>query len=90
MLVQAVEVARCVEEGILRNSRDAEVGAIFGIGFAPSSGGPLAWMDRRGIANIVKSLEALMAEDPAFGARWKPPALLVGMAERGERFWPKA
>jgi 3-hydroxyacyl-CoA dehydrogenase/enoyl-CoA hydratase/3-hydroxybutyryl-CoA epimerase len=73
----------------LREKRDAEVGAIFGIGFAPSSGGPLAWMDRRGIGNVVATLKALAAEDPAQGARWKPPALLEKMAATGERFWPK-
>lgn len=88
MHVQALEVARCLEEGILREKRDAEVGAIFGIGFAPSSGGPLAWMDRRGIGNVVATLHAFAAEDPAHGARWSPPKLLVDMAERGERFWP--
>jgi 3-hydroxyacyl-CoA dehydrogenase/enoyl-CoA hydratase/3-hydroxybutyryl-CoA epimerase len=90
MLIQAVEVARCVEEGIVRNNRDAEVGAIFGIGFAPSSGGPLAWIDRRGVGAVVNALRAFEAADPAHGARWTPPALLVGMAERGERFWPRA
>jgi 3-hydroxyacyl-CoA dehydrogenase/enoyl-CoA hydratase/3-hydroxybutyryl-CoA epimerase len=84
MYIQAVEVVRCLEEGILREKRDAEVGAIFGIGFAPSSGGPLAWLDRCGIANAVKRLQALADE---LGPRFAPPALLVGMAERGERFW---
>jgi len=88
MHVQALEVARCLEEGILREKRDAEVGAIFGIGFAPSSGGPLAWMDRRGLGNVVAALRGFAAEDPAHGARWNPPKLLVDMAERGERFWP--
>jgi 3-hydroxyacyl-CoA dehydrogenase/enoyl-CoA hydratase/3-hydroxybutyryl-CoA epimerase len=88
MLVQVLEVARCVDEGIIRERRDAEVAAIFGIGFAPSSGGPLAWMDRRGIANVVAALAALAAEDTTHAARWNPPALLTAMAERGERFWP--
>ncbi len=88
MLVQVLEVARCVDEGIIRERRDAEVAAIFGIGFAPSSGGPLAWMDRRGIKNVVAALAALAAEDATHGARWNPPALLTAMAERGERFWP--
>lgn len=88
MLVQVLEVARCVEEGIIREKRDAEVAAIFGIGFAPSSGGPLAWMDRRGLGQVVTSLRALAAEDSTHGSRWNPPALLTTMAERGERFWP--
>lgn len=86
MLVQVAEVARCLEEGILVRKHDAEVGAIFGIGFAPSSGGPLAWMDRRGIGEVVKALRGLASE---LGERYAPPQLLVDMAERGERFFPK-
>ncbi len=89
MHVQVLEVARCLEEGILREKRDAEVGAIFGIGFAPSSGGPLAWMDRRGLKNVVATLAAFAAEDPTHGARWNPPALLTKMAESDARFWPE-
>ncbi|MBL8784832.1 MAG: enoyl-CoA hydratase/isomerase family protein [Deltaproteobacteria bacterium] len=95
MYIQVLEVARCLEEGILRDKRDAEVGAIFGIGFAPSSGGPLAWMDRRGVANVVAKLDAFAAEDPASAAsaRWKAPELLRKMAAAGGengRFWPRA
>jgi len=90
MHVQVLEVVRCLEEGILREKRDAEVAAIFGIGFAPSSGGPLAWIDRRGAAEVVKTLAAFAAEDATHGARWNPPLLLTQMAASGERFWPKA
>jgi len=88
MHAQVLEVARCLDEGILRVKRDAEVGAIFGIGFAPSSGGPLAWLDRRGIANVLRTLKDFAAEDPRHGARWDPPELLLQMAASGERFWP--
>jgi len=86
MLIQVVEVARCLEEGILVERRDAEVGAIFGIGFAPGSGGPLAWMDRRGLPELVATLRALADEH---GERFAPPRILVDMAERGERFFPE-
>lgn len=86
MLTQVVEVARCLEEGILKSKRDAEVGAVFGIGFAPSAGGPLAWMDRYGIANLVADLEALGAETGQV-EYWAPPQLLRDMASRGERFF---
>ncbi|MFO0749546.1 MAG: 3-hydroxyacyl-CoA dehydrogenase NAD-binding domain-containing protein [Myxococcota bacterium] len=84
MLVQVNEVVKCLEEGILRQKRDAEVGAIFGIGFAPSSGGPLAWVDRRGAKAVVAKLRDLAAEA---GPRFAPAKLLEQMAERGERFW---
>jgi len=84
MLVQVAEVVKCLEEGILREKRDAEVGAIFGIGFAPSSGGPLAWIDRRGARAVVASMRTLAAEA---GPRYAPPKLLESMAEKNERFW---
>ncbi len=84
MLIQAAEVARALDEGIVRNWRDAEVGAIFGVGFAPNTGGPLAWMDRQGLPALVAELRALADE---LGERYAPAPILVRMAERGERFF---
>jgi 3-hydroxyacyl-CoA dehydrogenase/enoyl-CoA hydratase/3-hydroxybutyryl-CoA epimerase len=84
LLAQVVEVARAVEEGVILRPRDAEVGAIFGIGFAPNTGGPLAWMDRQGAAALVAELEGLSA---TAGERFAPPSLLRGMAASGERFF---
>jgi 3-hydroxyacyl-CoA dehydrogenase/enoyl-CoA hydratase/3-hydroxybutyryl-CoA epimerase len=86
MLVQVAEVAKCLAENIIRQERDAEVAAIFGIGFAPNSGGPLAWMDRRGIPQVVASLRELADE---LGPRYAPPQILVDMAERGETFFDR-
>lgn len=86
MLVQVLEAARCLEGGILRHPRDAEIGAIFGVGFAPNTGGPLAWMDRRGIGEVVAALDALAARH---GDRYAPPQLLRTMAENGETFFEK-
>jgi 3-hydroxyacyl-CoA dehydrogenase/enoyl-CoA hydratase/3-hydroxybutyryl-CoA epimerase len=85
LLIQIAEVGRALDEGVVRNLRDAEVGAIFGVGFAPNTGGPLAWMDRQGLANVVDELRVLAGE---FGARYAPSPYLVRMAERGERFFP--
>lgn len=85
LYAQAAEVARTVDEGVLRARRDAEVGAIFGIGFAPGTGGPLSWMDRRGLATVVADLDALAA---TCGPRYLPAPTLREMAARGERFFP--
>ena len=84
MLAYCVEVARTVEEGIIINKRDAEIGAVFGLGFAPASGGPLAWMDRYGAANLVRDLQELAAE---CGPRFDPPQILRDMAAHGETFF---
>ncbi len=84
LLAQAVEAVRAKEEGVLQRDRDAEVGAIFGLGFAPNTGGPLSYLDRIGIPEVVKKLEALAA---TCGDRFTPPKLLVEMAERGQTFF---
>lgn len=84
MLVQVLEAARCLESGVLKHARDAEIGAILGVGFAPQTGGPLAWVDREGAAEVVARLDALVA---IHGERYEPPALLRRMAEDGERFF---
>ncbi|MBI4817937.1 MAG: enoyl-CoA hydratase/isomerase family protein [Deltaproteobacteria bacterium] len=86
LLAQCAETARCVESKVIRNPRDAEVGAIFGIGFAPNTGGPLSLMDRMGIKNVVAKLDALTT---SAGPRFTCPRLLRDMAERGETFFEK-
>ncbi len=85
MLAQVNQVAWTMELGILRSKRDAEVGAIFGIGFAPNTGGPLAFMDRYGLPALVAKLDGFAA---AHGERFSPPPILRKMAENGERFFP--
>jgi 3-hydroxyacyl-CoA dehydrogenase/enoyl-CoA hydratase/3-hydroxybutyryl-CoA epimerase len=84
MLAQVNQVAWTLELGIVRNKRDAEVGALFGIGFAPQTGGPLAFMDRYGLPALVAQLDRFAVDH---GARYAPPDLLRNMAERGERFF---
>jgi 3-hydroxyacyl-CoA dehydrogenase/enoyl-CoA hydratase/3-hydroxybutyryl-CoA epimerase len=86
LLAQCAEVVRCLDEGILRTHRDAEVGAIFGIGFGPNMGGPLAWMDRQGLPQLVAELDGLAN---THGERFRPAAILRSMAEKGERFFPE-
>ena len=86
MLSQALEAARCLEEGILRDKRDAEIGAILGLGFAPNTGGPLAYLDRFGLRNAVTALDALTRE---LGDRYAPPALMRQMAETHGTFFEK-
>ena len=84
MLVQAAEVARILDDGILDRFRDAEVGAILGLGFAPNTGGPLAWMQRQGLAELVVEMQA--AAD-RWGTRYAPSQTLRKMAAAGEVFF---
>jgi 3-hydroxyacyl-CoA dehydrogenase / enoyl-CoA hydratase / 3-hydroxybutyryl-CoA epimerase len=81
---QLVECARCYEEGVLPTPEDGDLGAIFGWGFAPHSGGPFSAMDTIGIANVVKELDRLAQ---AYGERFSPPKLLRDMAAKGDTFY---
>jgi 3-hydroxyacyl-CoA dehydrogenase/enoyl-CoA hydratase/3-hydroxybutyryl-CoA epimerase len=77
------EAARCLEEGILRSSRDGDVGAIFGLGFPPFLGGPFSYVDRVGAGVIVDKLNRL-AE--AHGDRYLPAEILNEYATQGTLF----
>ncbi|MFZ5669602.1 MAG: 3-hydroxyacyl-CoA dehydrogenase NAD-binding domain-containing protein [Pseudomonadota bacterium] len=81
---QAVEAARCFEEGVVTDPRDADVGAILGWGFAPWTGGPISLIDGVGVAAFVARLDALTAK---YGSRYAPPRLLRDMAAKGETFY---
>jgi len=84
LAIQALETARCFEEGVLTDVREADVGAILGFGFAPYTGGPLSWIDMMGAKKFVELCKAL---EKKYGARFKPAKLLVEMAGKGESFY---
>lgn len=84
--LQALEAARCVEDGVIKKPRDAEVGAIFGVGFAPNTGGPLSYIDRRGVAQFVAEMDEIAKTQ---GERFTPPKLLREMAAQGKTFFEK-
>ena len=83
MFAQANEAARCHEEGVLRSVADANVGSIFGWGFAPFHGGALQFIDAMGAAAFVARARELAA---AYGPRFEPAAVVVQMASQGGRF----
>jgi 3-hydroxyacyl-CoA dehydrogenase/enoyl-CoA hydratase/3-hydroxybutyryl-CoA epimerase len=90
LAIQALETARCFEEKVLTDVREADVGSIFGFGFAPFSGGTLSYIDMMGSKNFVALCEALAKKH---GPRFAPNKLLVDLAAKGEsiygRFAPK-
>jgi 3-hydroxyacyl-CoA dehydrogenase / enoyl-CoA hydratase / 3-hydroxybutyryl-CoA epimerase len=81
---QAVEVARCWEEGVIDDPREADVGAILAWGFAPWTGGPITMIDQTGLKAFVAQAD-LYAE--RYGDRFKVPQLLRDMAAKGETFY---
>ncbi|NBR89558.1 MAG: 3-hydroxyacyl-CoA dehydrogenase [Rhodobacteraceae bacterium] len=86
MFSQVLEAVRALEEGVLMDIREGDVGAILGWGFAPWSGGPFSWLDMLGAAYAAERCDQLEA---AYGARFKCPALLREMAEKGQSFYSR-
>lgn len=84
LVVQALEAARTVEEKVITDVREADVGAILGFGFAPYTGGPLSYIDRMGTKAFVALCEKLASKH---GDRFKPNKLLRAMARKGETFY---
>ncbi|MGH1342161.1 MAG: 3-hydroxyacyl-CoA dehydrogenase NAD-binding domain-containing protein [Nannocystales bacterium] len=82
--IQALEAARTVAEGIIERRRDAEVGAIFGVGFSPATGGPLSYIDRMGVAAFVAQMDTFAEQ---YGERYAVPRALRQMADHGDTFF---
>jgi 3-hydroxyacyl-CoA dehydrogenase/enoyl-CoA hydratase/3-hydroxybutyryl-CoA epimerase len=84
LAIQALETARCVDEGVITDVRDADVGGILGFGYAPFTGGPLSYIDGMGVKNFVALCERFAGK---YGPRFAPPPLLLDMAAKGETFY---
>lgn len=84
LVIQAVEAARCVEEGVVTDMREADVGSILGFGFAPFAGGTISYIDGMGTTEFNALCEYFTKK---YGKRFAPPKLLKKMAETGETFY---
>jgi 3-hydroxyacyl-CoA dehydrogenase/enoyl-CoA hydratase/3-hydroxybutyryl-CoA epimerase len=84
--IQALETARCFEEKVLTDVREADVGSILGFGFAPFSGGTLSWIDMMGTKRFVELCRKL---EKKYGARFAPNKLLIDLAAKGEGFYQR-
>ena len=78
LAAQAVETARCFEEGVITDPSEADVGAVLGWGFAPWTGGPLSYIDMLGVSKFVTRCDALV--DHYGGTRLRAPDLLRRLA----------
>ena len=84
LYTMAMEAARTIEEGVVTDIREADVGAIIGFGFAPYSGGPLSFIDGMGAKAFIDRASELAAR---YGDHFQPIGLLKEMAENGETFY---
>ncbi len=80
----ALEAARTVEEGIVTDPREADVGSILGFGFAPYTGGALSYIDGMGVKIFVSLCERLAK---VYGPHFAPTPLLIDMAAKGDTFY---
>ena len=78
---QAIEAARCLEEGVLTTAHDANIGSIFGIGFPAWTGGALQFVNSVGVKKFVERADELAKRH---GARFAPPKLLRDKAAKNE------
>lgn len=89
LIIEAIETARCVDEGVLITTADANIGSIMGIGFPPWTGGVLQYINGyegstgNGIAAFVERAEQFTKQ---FGDRFAPNQLLKDKAEKNEKF----
>jgi 3-hydroxyacyl-CoA dehydrogenase / enoyl-CoA hydratase / 3-hydroxybutyryl-CoA epimerase len=84
LAIQALESARCIEEKVVTDMREADVGSILGFGFAPFTGGTISYIDGMGTKAFVALCNALAK---TCGERFKPGDLLLDMAKTGDTFY---
>jgi 3-hydroxyacyl-CoA dehydrogenase/enoyl-CoA hydratase/3-hydroxybutyryl-CoA epimerase len=84
LTIQALETARCFEEGVLTHPEDADIGSIFGWGFPPYTGGTLSYIDTVGIREFVADCDRMAA---TYGERFEVSDWLRARAENGQDFY---
>ncbi|MEM8985200.1 MAG: 3-hydroxyacyl-CoA dehydrogenase NAD-binding domain-containing protein [Pseudomonadota bacterium] len=83
--IQSIETMRCMEEGVVTAADDADIGSIFGWGFAPFHGGVISYAETIGLPAFLADCEELTGK---YGKRFEPPQMLRDMVAKGERFYP--
>ncbi|MGB5351457.1 MAG: 3-hydroxyacyl-CoA dehydrogenase NAD-binding domain-containing protein, partial [Polyangiales bacterium] len=84
LFAQCLEAARCLEQGVISDVRDGDVGVIMAVGFPAFTGGPFTYIDNYGLSEFVRDADALSAR---YGERFEPPKLLRDMAAEGRSFY---
>ena len=81
LFVQSLDTLRCYEENVLESVIDANIGSIFGIGFAPWTGGAIQFLNQYGLDRAVQRTNQLEAK---YGERFKAPQRLVESVPSGQ------
>ena len=90
LFAEAIETAKCFEEGVIESSAAANIGSIMGIGFPPNTGGAAQFMTGYVGADGRIGLQAFLdrADElaEAYGERFRPTSYLRELAAKGEGF----
>ncbi|BES88970.1 3-hydroxyacyl-CoA dehydrogenase, C-terminal domain [Nesidiocoris tenuis] len=79
------EALLCLQEGILNGPVEGDIGAVFGLGFPPFSGGPFRWVDNYGADKLITKMRTYEA---VYGAPFTPAPILLDMASKNKKFYP--
>lgn len=85
LFTQCLEAVRCLEQGVITDVRDGDVGVVMAVGFPAFTGGPFTYIENYGLAKFVKDADELAG---LYGERFEPPQLLRQMAAEGRTFYP--
>jgi 3-hydroxyacyl-CoA dehydrogenase/enoyl-CoA hydratase/3-hydroxybutyryl-CoA epimerase len=86
LYIQALEAARCVEDGVLTAAADADIGAVLGLGFPTWTGGTLSLIETIGLRAFVADCDRLASQ---FGERFRPSEWLRNCASNNEPFFAR-
>jgi 3-hydroxyacyl-CoA dehydrogenase/enoyl-CoA hydratase/3-hydroxybutyryl-CoA epimerase len=78
------EAAYCLQEGILSEPRDGDMGAVLGLGFPPFLGGPFRYTDTLGSNTVLSTLEQLFKKH---GNRFKPSQIIRDFEKKQMKFY---
>lgn len=87
LYAQLIPATHCYAEEIVSDPQSADIGAIFGWGFAPWTGGPMSHIDTIGMDAFVRKAESLAQK---YGERFNPPQSFRDMAEKNEKLYKAA
>lgn len=83
LFIQSLETMRCMEEGVIRHVRDANIGSIYGIGYPVVTGGVIQNVNTYGVKKFHDRVSKL---EKKYGSRFIPPKILVERAAKNELF----
>lgn len=83
LMLMLNEAVQCLEDGIISNVTDGDLGAVFGIGFLPFTGGPFRAMDQWGVKKVV---DRMLELEQKYGPKFKPAQILLDLAGRDGKF----